>query len=376
MNVNILESVKLICSLGSDESTILESLQKGYFSAWPTWKLGEREVPTGSVHEDLPTPKAQDQNTRTNQLILHCLERLRPLLAPYKPERIGVILGSSNAGITEFHQAWASNALSSQHWQRLETGNVSACIAAEIGAKGIAYTINTACSSAAKAIIAASRALEQGLCDAVITGGGDALCEYAMYGFDSLHLMDSKRVRPFTPDSNGINHGEGAALFLMTRREAQAGDIYLSGYGESSDAYHATTPEPSGEQAAHAMQQAIERAQLHPQDIQYVNMHGTGTTANDAMEINAITRVFGHKQPVASSTKPYTGHTLGAAGAIEAAICHLLLGHNCCNLPASPWLEEESELERFPKLDSPIRHCMSNSFAFGGNNVSLILSRA
>ena len=373
----IIEDVQLLCHAGNSPESVLQVVQKGMLPPPGQVHVGELTVPAGTVEEPLPSIEQEAFATRTNALILYCLQRLR-YIHGISPERLGIVMGSSNAGIEEFHHAWQNNSVTEQSWQKLEPGSVSDFVAAYTGAQGPALTLSTACSSSAKALATAARLLEMGICDAVIAGGGDALCRFALEGFHALQLISKERCEPFTLNGGGINHGEGAALFLLTKRAPKSGDIILSGYGETADAHHTTTPEPSGKQAARAMQQALAMAQLQAEDIDYINMHGTGTDANDLMEMNALAEIFRSDCPPCSSTKPYTGHTLGAAGAVEAAICTALLRANTCCLPYST---VQSPPPDFPHINfsataaRPVKHCMSNSFAFGGNNCSLILSR-
>lgn len=372
----IIEDVTIICNLGSQQQSILNALEQGSYGTMEPRLVGGRPVPAGVVTETLPSIPQKQWQTRTNALILHCLQRLAPTWRGIEPEKLGVILGSSNSGIEEYHKEWQDGHKDDDALALLEVGNVAQFVAAYTGAKGPVYTLSTACSSSAKALASAARLLEAGICDAVIAGGGDALCHYALHGFDALQLISETRCRPFTLQGGGVNHGEGAALFLLTRREAKSGDIVLAGYGETADAYHTTTPEPGGTQAVRAMRMAMEMAGISEADIDYVNLHGTGTDANDSMEIDAMQACFGDTQPPCGSTKPYTGHTLGAAGALEAAFCTCLLQQGNCRLPQQPWLSSEPQpINNATVAKRPLRHCISNSFAFGGNNIALLLSR-
>ena len=248
------------------------------------------------------------------------------------------------------------------------------------GISGPAWTISTACSSGAKALASAARLLQAGIVDAVVAGGADSLCRFTVGGFAALESVSSKRCNPFSRHREGINLGEGAALFLLERGE---GPVRLSGWGETSDAHHPSAPDPSGRGAIDAMRAALARAGLTPAQIDYINLHGTATPQNDAMESRAVVEVFGAGVP-ASSTKPLTGHALGAAGAIEAALCWLVLADNPDRrLPPNFW--DGAADPELPALalvapgqaaGTPPRHVISNSFAFGGSNVALALSRA
>ncbi len=374
----IIEDVQMLCHLDDTPIGVLNALQNGKTPNMDTEVVGGNEVPVARVHRLMPTPKNPIFATRTNALVQYCAERLLIPRLNVTPERIGVVLGSSNAGIEEFHSAYRDGPLAEEDWQRLEPGNVSASVADFLGVRGPVYTISTACSSAGKALVAAARLLEADVCDVVVAGGGDALCRFALEGFHALKLIDTERCEPFMINGGGINHGEGAALFVLTRRPARRGDIILSGYGETSDAHHTTTPDPSGTQAARAMQQALYMAGIQPTDVDYINMHGTGTDANDTMELNALITVFGTACPPCSSTKPFTGHCLGAAGAVEAAICVALLQADTDKLPqVTPFATPGGYkfINFCAKASRPVRCCMSNSFAFGGNNVSILLTR-
>ena len=227
----------------------------------------------------------------------------------------------------------------------------------------------------------AARLLNMGICDAVLSGGVDSLCAFTVAGFAALESVSVARCNPFSANRNGINIGEGAALFLMTRDEAT---VSLRGWGESSDGYHISAPDPSGNGARSAIEQALARAGLAPAQCDYINLHGTATVQNDAMEGRVIAALFGD-QVALSSTKPFTGHALGAAGAVEAGLCWLAMQDNnpqgC--LPPHLWdgvadaqLPSLNLLPPGARLGHPLRWALSNSFAFGGANASLLLGRA
>ena len=230
--------------------------------------------------------------------------------------------------------------------------------------------------------MSAQRLLDLNLCDAVLCGGVDSLCGLTLNGFSALDAVSDERCKPFSVNRQGINIGEAAALFIMSKHPAGTQTIALLGAGASSDAHHISAPEPSGRGAAQAMHKALKRAGLQPENIGYLNLHGTATQHNDAMESHAVAQVFPLGVPC-SSTKPMTGHTLGAAGALEAAFCWLSLTHDNAlaphlwdgqpdpALPALQWVIPGQTLAA-----SPQRCLMSNSFAFGGNNVSLIIGDA
>lgn len=255
--------------------------------------------------------------------------------------------------------------------------------AAHFGLKPLMATVSTACSSSANAIMLGARMIRQGLVDKAICGGCDSLSRFTLNGFSSLKNVDKAHCRPFDQDRFGLNLGEGAAYLLLEKEsEARArGAVilaYLSGYANTNDAYHPTAPSPDGAGALRTMRQAVERAGLQPQDISYINAHGTATINNDVSEGKAIEALFNDQPPYFSSTKPFTGHTLAAAGAIEAVlgICAMNEGFAPANLN---WTTPMEELKIRPVTEpktTDIRHILSNSFGFGGSNVSLVFSHA
>ncbi len=253
-------------------------------------------------------------------------------------------------------------------------------LAAYLGISGPAYTVSSACSSSGKAFASARRLLALDLCDAVIVGGADSLCALTVNGFAALESVSASRCKPFGQQRDGINLGEAATLFILSKQPAT---VSLLGIGASSDAYHFSAPDPDGGAVTQAMQQALQQAGLRPEQVDYLNLHGTATLLNDAMESRAVHRLFAN--PIAvSSSKGMTGHTLGAAAALELGFCWLLLnsddpdGRLIANindddldpdLPALNWVKPQQALGR------QIKVCQSNSFAFGGSNVSLVVAR-
>jgi 3-oxoacyl-[acyl-carrier-protein] synthase-1 len=246
-----------------------------------------------------------------------------------------------------------------------------------LGLTGAAHVISTACSSGAKALASGARLLNAGLADAVIAGGSDVMSELTVAGFSSLDSVSATRCNPLSQNRNGINLGEGAALFLMTRDE---GPVRLVGWGETSDAHHMSAPDPTGMGAIRAMQQALAKGGVNADQIDYLNLHGTATVQNDSMESLAVQHVLGGATPV-SSTKPLTGHTLAAAGAVEAAFCWMTLTGNSDGRLPPHWWDGALDAALAPvriaapgdSLGRPARYVMSNSFAFGGSNASLLL---
>ena len=334
-----------------------------------------RSIFFGRIDEPLPEIGDPEYDFRSCRLLAWAAGRLgegiERMLSLYGRDRVAIVLGASNTGVDEA-QACMDVAFSRDsggtgrfprefRFSMLELGSPSAYLAEATGAAGPVYSISTACSSSAKAFPAARRLIEAGMCDAAIVGGVDGRCRFAMNGFHSLGALSAGRCRPLAEDRDGICLGEGVALFTMERESAAEGAgtcVFFSGAGETSDAYHSTAPDPEGRGAEAAMRLALSDAGLSPDAVDYINLHGTGTQANDLMEMAAVSRVFGCGADGArggaralkiESTKSGTGHCLGAAGAVEAAIC-------------------------FGKIRRGEAKCaLSNSFAFGGSNASIVL---
>lgn len=379
----------VICAAGHDLAGLREAVfadrpagVAANASVWPG-----HELHLGAVQAALPSVDALPlpQRSRNNALLLAALAQIRgqvdAAITRHGADRIGVVLGTSTSGIGESEAALAALARDGRlpagfHLEQQELGSPALMLAGLLGLGGPAYVVSTACSSGAKALASGARLVRAGLCDAVLVGGVDALCGMTVAGFSALDSVDAARCRPMSATRSGINIGEGAALFLLGRDPAA---VRLSGYGESSDAHHISAPEPGGRGALAAMRAALQRAGLLPSDIGYLNLHGTATPQNDAMESRAVAELFGLELPC-SSTKPLTGHALGAAGAIEAAIAWLTLtgdgrlpvhhfdGRRDAALPPIALVAPGQRLHGAP------RHVMSNSFAFGGNNATLLLS--
>ncbi|MBQ3785211.1 MAG: beta-ketoacyl-[Alphaproteobacteria bacterium] len=225
-----------------------------------------------------------------------------------------------------------------------------------------------------KVFQSARQLIDNNICDAVLVGGVDARCDFALNGFYALGALSATHTNPFSENRNGINLGEGAALFILEKGD---NGIKLLGIGESSDAYHLTSPDPSGAGAIASMNFALQDANLEPKNIDFINMHGTGTTANDAMESLAINKLFG-KDVLCASTKPLTGHTLGAAGAISMGLSWLMLKYNFVipHIYDGHFADDCAEIRLACKEDSKeINRVLCNAFAFGGSNASLIMGK-
>lgn len=332
----------------------------------------------------LPEPLARF-DCRNNRLAQLALEQdgfaaaVAAARERHGPRRIAVILGTSTSGIQATEHAYrnrdpASGALPADFdFAATQSMNsVAEFVGRYLDLSGPAFVISTACSSSAKVFASAARLLQTGLCDAAVVGGVDSLCAMTLYGFNALQLVSPEPCRPCDRERKGISIGEGAGFFLLEKTPLP-NPLALLGYGESSDAYHMSTPHPEGLGAALAMQHALAAAHLQPDEIDYINMHGTSSRSNDSAEDQGMQRVFGTATPC-SSTKGATGHTLGAAGAVEAAIACIclesgLIPGSCNTRTLDPELGSAIQLQT---VSRPLRHVMSNSFGFGGNNCSLI----
>ena len=393
-----LNALGVICALGRDKQEVTRNLFAGDCSGMRSeagW-VPERSLPVGAVAGELAAipPELIRQRSRNNQLLLEAALQIRPdidrAIQTYGRDRIGIVLGTSTSGIDEASQGLAHYIRDQQFpadydYQQQELGAPANFLADWLQVSGPAYVISTACTSSARALMSAQRLLDLGVCDVVLCGGVDTLCKLTLNGFSALEAVSGQRCNPFSRHRNGINIGEAAVLFLMSKQPGDGQAIALLGSGASSDAHHISAPEPSGRGARQAMRKALHRAGLQPQQISYLNLHGTATAHNDAMESHAVAAVFPEGVPC-SSTKPMTGHTLGAAGALEAAFCWLSLstdnrehalpphvwdGQAVPELPALNWVTPATRL-----TSTGPRYLMSNSFAFGGNNVSLIIGDA
>jgi 3-oxoacyl-[acyl-carrier-protein] synthase I len=352
----------------------------------------EREILVGLVDAELAPlgPSLAEYDCRNNRLAASVLDQIaepiRDAIARFGRGRVAVVAGTSTSGVGDAEKAIAhrekTGALPGRfRAAQLEFGGIAEFVATYLGTTGPAFTLSTACSSGARALASARSLLAMGVADAVVCGATDTVCGLTCNGFSSLGLICEERTNPCSANRAGITLGEAGAFFLVLREE---GGVQLTGVGESSEAHHMSAPDPDGSGALAAMRGALADAGLAPGDIAYLNIHGTGTPANDAMECRAIDALFGDRV-AASSTKPLTGHTLGAAGATEAAFCWQILQHAAGGEivlpphrwdgvadPAVPPLDFIAETRRVPA--GAAVHVMSNSFGFGGNNCTLVLS--
>ena len=328
---------------------------------------------------------------RNNRLAQLCLEQngftdaVVTAKHKYGAGRIGVFLGTSTSGILQTELAYRhldpqTGALPPDfHYAETQnTYSLAGFVSRYLGLSGPSLVVSSACSSSAKVFANAVRMMAAGVCDAAVVGGVDSLCLSTLYGFNSLGLVSRFPCRPYDTERDGISVGEGAGFVLLERATAEniSDAIFLLGVGESSDAYHMSTPHPEGLGAKLAMQRALASAGLQPNEIDYINLHGTATKSNDASESKAVADVFGDSVPC-SSTKGWTGHLLGASGITEAIISMLAVEHGF--VPGSvntQTLDPAMTINyRLENSEKKIDCVLSNSFGFGGSNCSLVLGR-
>jgi 3-oxoacyl-[acyl-carrier-protein] synthase-1 len=371
-------------ALGSDTPGVLQALRRGQTGLRPCPLPVPFEAVCGALPESLEElPPAMGKfDSRQARILGSLLRELEKPLAVacqrWGAARVGIALGTSTAGIAETERAYAEFKRSGHppagyDFSRQHMPDAMTTIARGLtGLSGPGLVVSTACSSSAKVFGVARRWLRSGICDAVLAGGVDTLCQITLRGFRSLELLSSKACRPFALDRAGMNIGEGGALLLLERKGE--GPAWLLGVGETSDAYHMTAPQPEGIGAVAAMTEALRQANLGLEDIDHINAHGTATRLNDAVEGAAISRLFGDRVPVVS-TKGYTGHMLGAAGVTEAGFCVAAIEHGF--VPASLGSDRPDPALRIQiahrRVDRPVRAILSNSFAFGGSNTTLAL---
>lgn len=341
----------------------------------------------GKLEKDFEPIDVERYDLRCNRVLKYLVDKLD--LSGFEKDEIGIVIGTTNSGIQEFED--------SENKHHAELGNPAEFLKWYLGTKNYAASVSTACTSGTKAFSTAVKLLQNDVCKVVIAGGIDTLAAMPSYGFHALEVLSHEKSNPFSKNRDGISLGEGGALFVLTKdvemqrcldvksitnvgricKSDNETPIALLGIGETSDAYHSATPDPDGVQAVRAIQLALDDAGLKAEDIDYINLHGTGTVSNDLMEANAIYKVFGDNVP-ASSTKPFTGHCLGAAASIEAFICYQILKGKR-NLPIHKYDNEYDE--NLPKINlvnsntenKKINTCMSTSFGFGGTNAVVIM---
>lgn len=374
-----IEDYSIACALGGDKVIVAQHL----FATEPpvvagTAELNDgRSVPVGRLAGLAPLAG----QTRTNCILAQCFaplaESVNDAKSRYGAARLGVVVGTSTSGIGEGGEAIRAR-LAGERWPpafsvaRQQLGDSARFLARLCGAEGAYYTVSTACTSGARAMAAGARLIQADVCDAVLCGGADALCALTLNGFAALEALSRTVANPMSVNRSGLNLGEGGALFLLSRRAAPS---RLAGWGESADGHHMSAPDPEGGGAVAAMQSALARGRTS--DIDFVHLHGTATPLNDKMEAGVVARAFGSDVPCAS-TKPLTGHTLGAAGAVQAGLCLLAMERG--RLPPHVWDgERDPELAHIrltrPGERATVKNVLSASYAFGGNNAVLVLAR-
>ena len=386
----------LVCGAGKNTAEFFETLTTGNQNGLQRVQCGkdadgnDQFFWAGQIADGTLSPTGDRYDSRFLQILDYALNQLKETGAvqkaidAYGADKIGVCLGQCDNGSELSLQAhrslWNNETFPDGYTLAAQGADYPATYASrKLGVKGVSLSFATACSSSATALIKARQLILAGTCDAVIAGGVDIASPTTLLGFDSLEAISGEKTNPFSKNRSGITLGEGAAFFLLSKDDLTKTHIVLAGAGESSDASHMTAPLADGTGAAQAMRAALSDAQTDVADIDYVNLHGTGTKLNDSMEAKAVAAVFSNRAVPVSSTKPMTGHTLGAAGALELAACFLALQHQ--KLPVHVW--DGIYDEDFPRLNfvtnaqpqSEIRCCMSNSFAFGGCNASLIIKK-
>jgi 3-oxoacyl-[acyl-carrier-protein] synthase-1 len=390
------ENYSLVTSLGTGRAATLTALREGRSGLAPC-SFDGFSFPTclgAIVGLDVDPLKGAwaSFDCRNNRLAALALRQdgfqasVAAAIDRHGSRRIGIFLGTSTSGLQQTETAYRlrdpqSGALPPDfdYAGMHNTYSLARFIRASCGITGPAFVVSAACASTAKVFSAAARMIAAGLCDAAVVGGADTLCATTLYGFHSLGLVAEEPCRPFDAERSGISIGEAAGFVLLERPNERHGadTVYVLGVGESSDAYHMSSPHPEGIGARLAMEAALNQACLEPSAIDYINLHGTATLVGDLAEDRAVFGLFGGDTPC-SSTKGFTGHTLGAAGVIDAAIGALAIQHQF--VPGSPHTQrlDPALQSGYVKNGYPARidRVMSNSFGFGGVNCSLVIGRA
>ncbi|MFO0689802.1 MAG: beta-ketoacyl-ACP synthase [Myxococcota bacterium] len=370
--------------LGLGRRAVRDALFEGKCGLGPSPIPLPFETVVGAIHGELPAlPEAlAPWSTRTARIAALLVAELAPelerLRSRWRPERIAVLLGTSTAGADETENAYRvfleRGALPPTYdlFRHHTYGAILHVVRTLVGAEGPAWVVSTACTSSAKPLASAQRLIETDQADAAIVGGIDTLCAMTLRGFKSLEALSSEAARPFSAERRGLNIGEGGAFLLLERTGEPI--ALLEAVGESSDAHHISAPDPDGAGARLAMERALALAGVPASSVDHVNAHGTGTRLNDVAESAAIEALLGREVPVVS-TKGYTGHLLGAAGGSEAAIALLAIeeGWIPASLGAEPVDPKIAIRVATERTTGRFRRVLSNSFAFGGNNVSVLL---
>ena len=363
-----------ICNLGNNINEIYNKAIDGNTNCFDNLEnyIHDSYIRVGIIKSKFSQIADDDFNIRCNNLLLKNLELLKDKIYSlnYPKNKIGIVVATTNSGVEEYEK--------SQKQCHSELGNPALFLKKHLELNGFYTTVSTACSSGLKAFSLARNLLRNNISNAVIIACVDSLAKVPIYGFNSLEVLSNEPSIPFSKNRTGMNMGEASAIFIVENNTAKG--LKVMGIGESSDIYHSTTPDPSAKEAINAIQKALIEANISPNDIDYINAHGTGTIANDIMETNAINKIFSDKIPV-SSTKPMTGHCLGAAAGIETALCCKLLDNFDGRL--YPHIYDGQYDESLPEINlvdnekkySKCNICMCNSFGFGGTNAIMIIGK-
>ena len=367
-------------SSGIGDITLFETSHSGKLP------VGEVNISNKALAEKL---SLRPYVTRTALLGIHAArEAVRNAGLDIRKWRTGLISATTVGGMDKtehfFHEFLADPKKGKlREVVNHECGRSTELIADDLGVSNFISTINTACSSSVNSISLGARLIKHNHLDVVIAGGTDALSKFTLNGFNSLMILDTKPCRPFDAGRSGLNLGEGAGFLVLisdrVRREVGALPLaFVAGYGNTNDAYHQTASSPEGRGSYSAIQNALQMSGVQPHEIDYINLHGTGTLNNDLSEGTAIARIYGDNYPRLSSTKAFTGHTLGASGGIEAVFSVMAIKHQCVfpNLRfENPIPEINISPQRNFEQNVAVNNVMSNSFGFGGNCSSMIFSR-
>ena len=384
----------IVSAIGNNKAQTLEALRSRRSGIAPIHYLSteHQEFPVGEVKMSDEQMKEllgihEEPTTRSALMGILALKEAMDDACLHPDDHPCFINATTVGGMDKTERYYLDILDHDSHQEYVRTHDCGACtemIASYFGVFEMMTTVSTACSSAANALVLGARLIQSGRCEQVIVGGTECLTKYHLNGFHTLMILDDQPCRPFDATRKGLNLGEGAAYLVLeseasARRRGLKAKAILSGYANACDAFHQTASSENGEGAFLAMTEALQMASLTPSDIQYVNAHGTGTPNNDASESAALKRVYGMDMPAVSSTKSFTGHTTSASGTVEGVICLLALAHQFIpvNLNwqypmeggVSPWVGDTDATN-----SSPLRHVMCNSFAFGGNDTSFILS--
>lgn len=388
----------LICSAGNDNASIISSLKSGQVHLQKNNDYGNKEFMLGAIKNLLPLPPNTPTHfkTRTNTILYNALLNGENLIKEVikSTDSVAVVIGTTTTGIEENY----NNIPKKQYLQSFSSlDNPALFVRSVYDICGLSFGVSSACTSGAKAIIEGARLINSGLCEAVICGGVDSLNTLTINGFDSLEILSAKPSRAFCADREGINIGEGAGVFVLMSSECLARNphladdfiIALKGYANNNDAFHITQPRTDFAMQERLLAEVLLCANLTPSDIDYINLHGTGTQANDAMESATFAYALNGalKSTPSSSIKPLIGHTLGAAGAIEAGVCAEMILQSIGSIDGQealiPHIYHNDFDKSLPQIalvkqgeKAKVRNALSVSFAFGGDNSAIILGQA